>query len=85
MLAFQTRKIKVKVLNDSKWVAAIIYSSSLCVLVLILSEFALTGFLNIRTALLNIAELTATTIFLALVFVPKVTNCKIKMHTNQTN
>ena len=62
----------MKVLNDSKWVAAIIYSSSLCVVVIILSEFALVGLLNTSIALLNLAEITATTIFLALVFIPKV-------------
>ena len=72
VFAFQTRKVKVKVLNDAKWIAAIIYSSSLCVIVIILSKLTFTGLLNTETALANIVVLLATTIFLALAFVPKV-------------
>ena len=72
VLAFQTRKVKVKVLNDSKWIAAIIYSSSLCVIIVILSEFTLAGFIDAKTALLNGSVLITTTIFLTMVFIPKV-------------
>ena len=72
MFAIQTRKVKVKVLNDAKWVAAIIYSSSLCVIVIILSKFTLTGFLNTETSLMNTAVVLATTLILTLAFVPKV-------------
>ena len=72
VLAFQTRKVKVKLLNDSKWIAAIIYSSSLCVVVIILSGFTLSGFLNTEVALLNGAVLVATTVFLTMLFIPKV-------------
>ena len=72
VFAIQTRKVKVKVLNDAKWVAAIIYSSSLCVIVIILSKFTLTGFLNFGTSLMNIAVILATSLILTLAFVPKV-------------
>ena len=72
MLAFQTRKVKVKILNDSKWIAAIIYSSSLCVVIIILSEFTLVGLPNTSTTLLNATVLIATTMILTMVFVPKV-------------
>ena len=72
MLAFQSHKIQMRIFTESNWVAAIIYSTSLCVVVIILSEIALPGLLDAGTALLNTAELIATTIILALVFIPKV-------------
>ena len=90
VFAIQTRKVKVKVLNDAKWIAAIIYSSSLCVIVIILSKFTLTGYLNTETALINTVVLLATTIFLALAFVPKVLLMLIiyaqkNIHTSRTD
>ena len=72
LLAFQTRKVKFKGLNDSKFVAAIIYISSIVLVALALVTFALRTYINIGTGVFVAGILTLTTIFLALNFVPKV-------------
>lgn len=72
VLAFQTRKVKVKILNDAKEVTAIIYVTSVCVVVIIMTTFALGSFLNTSSVLYNASILIATTTFLILIFIPKV-------------
>ena len=79
LLAFQTRKVKFKGLNDSKFVATIIYISSIVLIALALVTFALRTYINIRTGVFVAGILTLTTIFLALNFVPKVRNSKSKV------
>ncbi len=72
IFAFQTRKVKIRALNDAKQVIAIIYTTTVCLVVLILTAFALGGYLNATSALYAITNMAATTIFLTLIFVPKV-------------
>ena len=72
VLAFQTRKVKVKILNDAKEVTGIIYVTSVCVVVIIMTTFALGSFLNTSSVLYNSSILIATTTFLILIFIPKV-------------
>ena len=72
LLAFQTRKVKIKGLNDSKFVATIIYISSIVLVALALVTFALRVYINIGTGVFVAGILTLTTIFLALSFIPKV-------------
>ena len=79
LLAFQTRKVKFKGLNDSKFVATIIYISSIVLIALALVTFALRTYINIGTGVFVAGILTLTTIFLALNFVPKVRNSKSKV------
>ena len=76
LLAFQTRKVKFKGLNDSKFVATIIYISSIILVALALVTFALRTYINIGTGVFVAGILTLTTIFLALNFVPKVRKFK---------
>ena len=71
-LAFQTRKVKVKVLNDAKQVTAIVYVTSVCVVLIIMTTFALEEYLNINATLYCFSISLATTIFLMLIFIPKV-------------
>ena len=71
-LAFQTRKVKVKVLNDAKQVTAIIYVTSVCVLLIIMTTFALGSFLNTSSAVFSFSIAAASTAFLILIFIPKV-------------
>ena len=71
LLAFQTRKVKVKGLRDSKFIAAIVYISSIVLIVLALVNFSLRLFINIGTGIFVVGILTLTTLILALVFVPK--------------
>ena len=72
MLAFQTRKVKVPGLNDSIHVAAIIYTSSLVLVILIVGAFVLDTYLNTFGAIFTLGIMILTTAFLALTFVPKV-------------
>ena len=71
-MAFHTRKVKIKALNDSKEIAAIIYINNLVLVMLIMSEFALISLHNVYTALFGMALLVGATIFLSLVFIPQV-------------
>ena len=76
VLAFQTRKVKVRSLKDSKYVASIIYISSISIVVMALVTFALKNYINIGTGILVLGIFMLTTVFLILMFIPKV---KIKL------
>ena len=77
VLAIQTRKVKLRGLRDSKYVAAIIYISSISIVVMALVTFALDKYINIGTGILASVILVLTTIFLTLIFVPKVKYSKV--------
>ena len=72
VLAFQTRKVKLQGLKDSKFVAAIIYISSIILMALALVTFSLRTYINIGTGISVFGIFLLTTIFLALIFIPKV-------------
>ena len=72
LLSFQTRKVKIPVLNDSKYVVAIIYISSIVLVVLALGTFSLRGYINVQTAISCGGIMLLATTFLALIFIPKV-------------
>ena len=72
VLAFQTRKVKLPGLRDSKFIAAIIYISSIILVVIALVTFALRTYINIGTGMIAAGIFFLTTVFLALIFIPKV-------------
>ena len=72
VLAFQTRKVQLKGLRDSKCIAAIVYISSVTIVVMVLITFVLESYVHIGTAIFVVCILVLTTLFLILVFVPKV-------------
>ena len=72
VLAFQTRKVKIRVLNDSKFVAALVYISSIVLVVIVLTTFILRSYINISAAIFSGGIIILATIFLALMFIPKV-------------
>ena len=72
VLAFQTRKVKIRVLNDSKFVAALVYISSIVLVVIVLTTFILRSYINISAALFSGGIIILATVFLVLMFVPKV-------------
>ena len=72
VFAFATRKVKVKGLNDSKYIAAAIYVTSIVLAVIIVATYTLKDFVNAFPALFCTGFLIGTTVILALVFVPKV-------------
>ena len=76
-MAFQTRKVKLRGLRDSKYVAAIIYISSIMIVVMALVTFTLVNYINVGNGIFVVGIFTLTTIFLVLIFVPKV---RIKLY-----
>ena len=72
MLAFQTRKVRLRGLRDSKEIAAIIYISSITIVVMALLTFALVNYINVGTAIFVVGIFLLTTTFLILIFLPKV-------------
>jgi len=71
ILAFNTRKVKIKVLNDSKSVAVIIYTTSVVLVALVIVSFALDSFIVVTEVLFSGGILLATTVFVGFIFVPK--------------
>ena len=72
ILAIQTRKVKVKVLNDSKYIAALIYISSIALITRAVAVFAVSHLPNVRETVFSGGILLISTAFLSLVFIPKV-------------
>ena len=72
ILAFQTRKVKIRVLNDSKFVAALIYISSIVLVIIVLVTFILRSYINISAGIFSGGIIILATIFLILIFLPKV-------------
>ena len=75
-MAFHTRRVKIKLLNDSKEIAAIIYINSIILALLAVVEFALSRYHEAYSALFGLALLVGPTVFLTLAFVPKVNSLK---------
>ena len=76
LLAFSTRKVKVKGLDDSKYIAAAIYVTSIVLAVIIVATYSLKDFVNAFPALFCTGFLIGTTFILGLVFIPKVRGCE---------
>ena len=72
VLSFGIRKVKVKGLDDSKYIAAAVYVTSIVLAVVIVSTYSLSDFVNVFPAVLSTGFLIGTTCILVLVFVPKV-------------
>jgi len=72
ILAFRTRKVKVKGLDDSKYIAAAIYITSIVLAVIIVATYTLADYVNVFPAVVGAGFLLGTTMILVLVFVPKV-------------
>ena len=72
ILAFQTRKVKIPVLNDSKFVAALVYISSVVFVALVLITFLLRDYINISNGIFSGGIMLLATLFLILMFLPKV-------------
>ena len=73
ILAFTTRRVKIKVLNDSKSVAVIIYTTSVVLVALVIISFTLDSYIVVvQEILFSGGILLATTVFLIFIFIPKV-------------
>jgi len=71
-LAFETRKVKIKSLNDSRFIAMSIYGAVIVSVTLTPIGFLLQNFPNVQYAIIGIMILFTTSLILALVFVTKV-------------
>ena len=71
-MAFHTRRVKIKFLNDSKEIAVIVYINSIILALLAVVEFALSRYHEVHATLVGLALLVEATVFLSLVFIPKV-------------
>ena len=74
ILAFTSLKVKVKIkgLNDAKYIAAATSVTSIVLTVILLTTYTLKSFVNAFPALICIGLFIGTTSILGLVFVPKV-------------
>lgn len=72
VFAFSIRKVKVKGLDDAKYIGASVYVTTLVQAVLILATFTLTEFVNGFAVLFSTGFLLGTTFILIMVFVPLV-------------
>ena len=72
ILAFQTRKVNIKALNDSKSVTVLIYISSIVLVIMALVQFILRNYINIQMAVFSGGVIILATLFLVLIFTPNV-------------
>ena len=70
--AFTTRRVKIKALNDSKEIAAIIYINSVVLVLLGVIQLLLSKFHTVYTTMIGLGLWIEGTLFLGLLFVPKV-------------
>ena len=72
LFAFSTRKVKVKGLDDAKYIAIAVYVTSIVTAVIIVATYTLYDFSNILSIVLCTGIFVGATIILLLVFIPKV-------------
>ena len=71
-LAICIPRVKVKGLNDAKYIIAAVYVSSLALILATLTHFTITEYVNTHTALFSVATCLSGTAILGLLFIPKV-------------
>lgn len=71
-LAFSIRKVKIKGLNDSKEVSAILYITTVITVAVFLVTFVFGDYINVDGGTYGLGISTATTFVLVLIFIPKV-------------
>lgn len=72
ILAFKTRKVEIEILNDAKYIALIIYVTSIIVVIMIVCAILLSNFLNADGAVFGGLIYIFITTVLSIVFIPKV-------------
>ena len=72
ILAFRTRNVEIEILNDSKYMALIIYITSIIVVIMIVCAILLSNYLNADGAVFGGLLYIFITIVLMIVFIPKV-------------
>lgn len=78
LLAFRTRKIKVKGLDDAKSIIAAVYVSTVGLVLLAISTYFLKGeYVNGYVVVRGISVVVITSIMVALLFIPIVSQCDL--------
>ena len=72
LLAFSIRKVKIKGVDDAKYIGAAIYVTSIVLAVIVVATYTLKDVINGFTALFCTGFLVGTTVILLLVFLPLV-------------
>ena len=73
LLAFRTRNINVKGLDDAKYIISTVYITTIGIVVITMTSFVLREFLIVYTAIMSLTLFFATAVILGLIFIPKVT------------
>ena len=71
-LAFHTRKVKVKGLNDAKYTAMVAYITTVIMFATVIITFTLSNNINTFVIIYGAGLWISSTILLAIIFVPKV-------------
>lgn len=71
-MAFHTRRVKIKALNESIEITAIIYINSIILVLLAVTEFTLASRHNAYAGVFGLGLLVEASLFLGLIFIPKV-------------
>ena len=74
VFAFSIRKVKIKGLNDTKYIVAIVYVTSLTTALIILSVYIVQARINSFAALFSTGIFIGASTTIGLVFVPKVSS-----------
>ena len=77
LFAFSIRKVKVKGLNDAKYIGAAIYVTSIVLAVIIVATYTLKDVINGFAVLFCFGFQMGTTVILILVFVPLVSSVEL--------
>ena len=74
LLAFSIRKVKIKGLNDSREISAIIYITSIILFLAFTINMALGGYVNVSGGAFALGVSTSSTVVLGFLFIPKVSD-----------
>ena len=71
-LAFETRKVKIKSLNDSRFIGMSVYGTVIVSIALTPIGFVLENYPNLQYGIVGIMVLLSTSLILGIIFVTKV-------------
>ena len=72
LLAFRTRNIKVKGLDNAKYIISTVYITTIGIVIIAMASYLLREYLNVYTAVVTLSLFSSTSVILVLVFIPKV-------------
>ncbi len=82
-MAFKTRKVQIKGLNDAKFITAIVYVGSLSCVVLAIVTYTFENRVNTYPASISAVVLLSVFIIQGLVFIPKVSLVSVHIGVNE--